>query len=81
MTVCPRPAPSSKPCKPGAKSDARFREALPTNGIETLLSGDIDTGKALLRDYININATIGFGPLAEAIGAEPRGRPGDCSRT
>jgi DNA-binding phage protein len=53
-----------------AQRDARFREALLTESIETLLSGDIDTGKALMRDYIN--ATIGFGPLAKAIGAEPK---------
>ena len=35
-----------------------FREALPKEGIECLLSGDVETGKAVLRDYIN--ATIGF---------------------
>ena len=35
-----------------------FREALLTEGIECLLAGDVDTGSAVLRDYIN--ATIGF---------------------
>jgi DNA-binding phage protein len=53
-----------------ARKDAGFREALLTESIETLLTGDIDAGKALMRDYIN--ATIGFGPLAQAIGAEPK---------
>jgi DNA-binding phage protein len=53
-----------------AKGDARFREALLAESVETLLSGDIDTGKALMRDYIN--ATVGFGPLAVAIGAQPK---------
>lgn len=42
--------------------DAEFREALLREGIECLLSGDVDTGKAVLRDYIN--ATIGFENLS-----------------
>jgi DNA-binding phage protein len=33
-------------------------------GIDTLLAGDVATGKAILRDYIN--AAIGFGELADA---------------
>ena len=43
--------------------DAEFRETLLREGIECLLSGDVDTGKAVLRDYIN--ATIGFENLSE----------------
>jgi hypothetical protein len=43
--------------------DAEFREALLREGVECLLSGDVDTGKAVLRDYIN--ATIGFENLGE----------------
>ena len=43
------------------QSDPAFREALLREGIETLLAGDVDTGKAVLRDYIN--ATIGFEEL------------------
>ena len=31
-------------------------------GVECLLVGDVDTGKAILRDYIN--ATIGFEELS-----------------
>ena len=38
--------------------DPIFREELLKEGVECLLSGDMDTGKAILRDYIN--ATIGF---------------------
>ena len=38
--------------------DPAFREELLKEGVECLLSGDVDTGKAVLRDYIN--ATIGF---------------------
>ena len=32
-------------------------------GVEWLLAGDLDTGKAILRDYIN--ATIGFEELSD----------------
>lgn len=34
-----------------------------TEAIECLLNDDLDTGKAMIRDYIN--ATIGFEGLAE----------------
>jgi hypothetical protein len=40
------------------RRDPAFRPALLTEGVEALLAGDLDTGKAVLRDYIN--ATIGF---------------------
>jgi DNA-binding phage protein len=52
--------------KARAKSDPEFRAALLTEAIEGLLSGDVDTGKSLLRDYIN--ATVGFDELASEIG-------------
>ena len=42
--------------------DPAFREALLKEGVECLLSGDVDTGRAVLRDYVN--ATIGFEELA-----------------
>jgi hypothetical protein len=45
-------------------SDPAFSEALLREGIDTMLAGDIDTGKAILRDYIK--ATIGFEKLAAA---------------
>ena len=47
-----------------AKADPRFREGLLRDGVESMLSGDVDAGKAILRDYIK--ATIGF----ERLGAE-----------
>ena len=46
------------------EQDEEFRHALFREGIECLLTGDVDTGKAILRDYIN--ATIGFENLSEA---------------
>jgi DNA-binding phage protein len=47
-----------------AQRDPAFRKALLREGIECLLAGDMDAGKAVLRDYIN--ATIGFEELAAA---------------
>ena len=41
--------------------DPTFREELFKEGVECLLAGDMATGKAVLRDYIN--ATIGFEKL------------------
>ena len=45
-----------------ARQDPEFREGLFTEAIECLLAGDVETGKILLRDYVN--ATIGFPELA-----------------
>lgn len=53
-----------------AKKDRAFRAALLTEGVEALLQGDVDSGKAMLRDYIN--ATIGFEDLAERSGIPPK---------
>ncbi|MCY3873313.1 MAG: transcriptional regulator [Rhodobacteraceae bacterium] len=43
------------------ESDPDFRKALLEEGAECFLSGDVETGKSVLRDYIN--ATIGFQEL------------------
>ena len=64
------------------KRDRKFAEALLREGIDAMLSGDVDTGKTILRDYIK--ATVGFEKLGEATGAPakslirmfgPRGNP------
>jgi hypothetical protein len=44
------------------KQDRKYRKELLREGVESLLAGDLDTGKAILRDYIN--ATIGFEELS-----------------
>jgi hypothetical protein len=44
--------------------DPDFAAALLREGIDTMLAGDVDTGKAVLRDYIK--ATVGFEKLGEA---------------
>lgn len=35
-----------------------FRKAVLQEAVDSLLAGDVDTGKALLRDYVN--GTMGF---------------------
>ena len=50
--------------------DSGFAEALLREGIDTMLSGDVDTGKAILRDYIK--ATVGFEKLGEATDTPPK---------
>ncbi len=45
------------------RRDPAFRQALLKEGIECLLAGEVDIGKAILRDYIK--ATIGFQGLSE----------------
>lgn len=51
------------------QADPAFRDALLKEGIDCLLAGDVDTGKAILRDYIK--ATVGF----EQLGAETDSSP------
>ena len=45
--------------------DPGFRRALLREGIENLLAGDVETGKIILRDFIN--ATVGFPKLSDVI--------------
>ena len=44
-----------------ARTDPAFREALLREAVDALLAGEVDLGKAVLRDYIN--ATVGFQEL------------------
>ena len=45
-----------------AINDPAFRRQMLTEAVNELLAGDLDAGKAMLRDYIN--ATITFQQLA-----------------
>lgn len=49
-----------------ALRDPEFRKAILAESIECMLAGDIKTGKALLRNYIN--AAVGFETLGQATG-------------
>ncbi len=53
-----------------AEHDPAFREGLLKEGVECLLAGDVDTGKIVLRDYIN--ATIGFEELGSLMNKQPK---------
>ncbi len=48
--------------KARADADPSFRAALLSEAVELLLDGDVETGKAVLRNYVN--ATMGFEKLA-----------------
>ena len=52
------------------KTDKKFAEALLREGIDALFSGDVDTGKTILRDYIK--ATVGFEQLGAETGSSPK---------
>ena len=41
-----------------AQRDPKFRQALLREAVECIINGDLKTGKAVLRDYVN--ATVGF---------------------
>lgn len=51
-------------------SDPAFGAALLREGIDVMLAGDVDAGKAILRD--TIKATVGFKRLGATIGTQPK---------
>ena len=48
------------------RRDPAFRRALLREAIEVMLGGELEVGKAVLRDYVN--GTIGFRALSAATG-------------
>ena len=52
------------------KDDKKFAQALLREGIDAMLSGDVETGKTILRDYIK--ATVGFERLGAATDTPPK---------
>lgn len=60
-----------------ALRDPAFREGLLRESIDNMLAGDTETGKALLRDYIN--ATIGFEELGNLLHKSPKSLMRMCS--
>jgi DNA-binding phage protein len=55
--------------KERAEKDSEFRVGLLTEAAECFVNGDMETGKTLLRDYVN--ATIGFAELANRLDKKP----------
>lgn len=56
--------------KPLLRQDPAFRRDLLANAVSTMLAGDLDTGKSILRMYIN--GTVGFIRLAAALNRNPK---------
>ncbi len=52
------------------KSSVEFRRALLSEAVACMVLGDVDTGKAVLREYIN--GTISFPKLGAALGRSPK---------
>jgi hypothetical protein len=46
-----------------AQREPKFRQALLREATQSILDGDLPTGKAVLRDYVN--ATVGFQALED----------------
>jgi DNA-binding phage protein len=46
-----------------AQREPKFRQALLREAVESYLAGDLETGKSVLRDYVN--ATVGFQVLEQ----------------
>lgn len=53
-----------------AQRDPDFRSSLLQESVECMLAGDLDTGKTLLRAYVN--ATMGFAALGELTHKQPK---------
>jgi DNA-binding phage protein len=51
------------------QTDSEFRRALLSEVLGCMASGDVETGKSVLRKYID--GTIGFEKLAAALGRTP----------
>ena len=56
--------------KARADREPEFRRALFEGAIQCFIDGDIETGKAVFKDYIN--ATIGFEELSKLIEKSPK---------
>ncbi len=56
--------------KARAEADAGFRRALFAEALDLLIAGEFETGKILLRDYVN--ATIGFAELGAIVNKSPK---------
>jgi len=52
------------------QSNAKFRRALLREAVSCMISGDMETGKSVLRKYIN--GTIGFMQLGADVGRSPK---------
>jgi DNA-binding phage protein len=66
----PLTRPHSVSIKEDLDSGAEFRQAFLAEAISAMVEGDVETGKAILREYIN--GTLGFVALGDALGKSPK---------
>jgi DNA-binding phage protein len=52
------------------QKSARFRQALLKEAVACMLAGDLETGKSVLRKFIN--GTVGFVQLGADLGRSPK---------
>jgi hypothetical protein len=52
------------------ESDEGFRRALLSEAVGCMVAGDLETGKIVLREYVN--GTIGFAGLGVALSRSPK---------
>jgi DNA-binding phage protein len=52
------------------QKDTEFRRAYLKEAVGCMIAGDVETGKSVLRKYIN--GTIGFVKLGEKLGRSPK---------
>jgi hypothetical protein len=52
------------------QKDADFRRALLKEAVSCMIAGDVETGKSVLRKYIN--GTVGFVKLGADLGRSPK---------
>ncbi len=62
--------PHSESIKEDLDSSPEFRRAFLAEAINSMIEGDVETGKAVVREYIN--GTIGFVALGNALGKSPK---------
>lgn len=51
-------------------NSVEFRRALLSEAVTCMVSGDVETGKIVLREYVN--GTVGFLKLGAALGRSPK---------
>jgi DNA-binding phage protein len=60
----------SETVKADIETDKEFRRALLSEAVACMVAGDLETGKVVLREYVN--GTVGFPQLGEILGRSPK---------
>jgi hypothetical protein len=60
----------SETVKADLEKNVEFRRALLSEAVACMVSGDLETGKVVLREYVN--GTVGFLKLGSDLGRSPK---------